>query len=143
MILNWRAATCCPPLSRGLEMKTQTVRLVALGRGRQSYGTRVLTAGEEFEMPRAIADTLIRIGKAKLADREGPQPSPPRPSPPAPPVRDPEPDDDEEPDNGPDESTQSRGDDIGTLRARASALGIAVDRRWGLARLQYEIKQRQ
>ena len=116
--------------------KTKTVRLIALGRGRQVYGTRSLVAGEEFEMSPQYADLLVRTGMAKLAGGEGPQPSPPRPSPPTPPpVREPEPDDDEEPDNGP--------DDIETLRARASALGIAVDRRWGLARLQYEIKKLQ
>jgi hypothetical protein len=124
-------------------MKEQTVRLVVLGRGRQSYGTRVLTAGEEFEMPRGIADTLIRIGKAKLA---GGEPTPrPAPSPPKPPPPPQEPEPDEDDNNEPAEPAPSRsgGDEIEPLRAKARELGIMVDRRWGIPRLHYEIKRAQ
>jgi len=124
--------------------KTKPVRLIALGRGRQVYGTRSLVAGEEFEMSPQYADLLIRTGKAMLAGGEGPQPTPPRPSPPTPPpVSEPEPDDDEEPDNDPDEPEPHRSDNLETLRTQARALGVIVDGRWGAARLQYEIKRRQ
>lgn len=104
------------------------------------YDTRRLVAGDEFEATDMHARVLVGARKARYAHETGPQ-HPPQPSPPSqpkPPPPESEPDDDE-----PDERTPSRpgGDDIEPLRAKARALGIAVDGRWGVARLQYEIGQ--
>ena len=114
-------------------MKTQTVRLVALGRGRQTYGTRVLTAGDEFEMRRDYADLLIRTGKARLA---GDKPTPQKQQ--------------VEEKVAAAAGTEAEIDlplldprNIDSLRAQAARLGITVDGRWGIARLQHEIMQAQ
>jgi hypothetical protein len=124
-------------------MKSETVRLIALGRegSRQVYGTRRLVAGDEFEMPRGLATVLIAIGKAKLAGGEpSPAPSPPKPPPPAP-VREPPPQEPEE--DEPDEEVppypRPGTDEVATLRTQARDLGIVVDGRWGPARLRYEM----
>jgi hypothetical protein len=103
-------------------MKYQTVRLVALGRdgSRQSYGTRRLVAGEEFEERRDVADILIRTGRAALA----PEPCGPATTAIAPSAADVAP-----------------YSPIDSLRAEAERLGIVVDGRWGVARLQHEISQ--
>jgi hypothetical protein len=122
--------------------KTSTVRLVALGRGRQVYGTRSLVAGEEFEMSPQYADLLIRTGKAMLAGGEpAPRPAPAPPKPPPP--QEEQPDDDENDTDEPEPAPSRGGDDIEPLRAQARALGVMVDGRWGVVRLQHEIKQRQ
>jgi hypothetical protein len=116
-------------------MKAQPVRLVALGRGRQTYGTRVLTAGEEFEMRRDYADLLIRTGKAKLAG-DKPTVSPQQQQ--------------VEEKVAAAAETEAEIDmplldprNIDSLRAQAARLGITVDGRWGIARLQHEIMQAQ
>jgi hypothetical protein len=108
-------------------MKTQMVRLIALGRqgSRQVYGTRRLTAGDEFEMRRDVADILIRTGRATLA-AEG---SRPPGNPPPPPVRD----------EAPEPAVIAAVERNESLRAEAERLGIEVDGRWGTVRLQQEI----
>jgi hypothetical protein len=128
-------------------MKTQMVRLVALGRegSRQVYGTRRLVAGDEFDMRRDVADILIRTGRAKLKPAElpttvtpparppgGPPPAPVRvsPEPAAPPPAEPV-----------TVRVESGSGDIEALRAQAAQLGLDVDRRWGIPRLQYEISR--
>lgn len=95
---------------------SETVRLVASGSGKQVYGTRALTAGDQFEMPREWADILILLGKARLADQAAPQPELK--------IVEPEP-----------------GDDLNELRAEARRMGIAWDGRWGVIRLKHEIAQ--
>jgi len=102
------------------------------------YDTRRLQAGDEFEATDMHARILVGVRKARYAHETGPQ-HPPQPSPPKPPPpQQPEPDDDET-----DEPAPSRrgDDDIEPLRAKARALGITVDGRWGMARLQYEISR--
>lgn len=126
-------------------MKIQMVRLVALGRegSRQVYGTRRLVAGDEFEMRRDVADILIRTGRAKLKPAEPPTtvtpPARPPGGPPPAPVRvSPEP---AAPSAAvpPGEATPADPGGIESLRAQATQLGIDVDRRWGVARLQFEL----
>ena len=52
--------------------KAKPVRLVVLGRERQLYGTRALTAGDEFEVDHELADILVLLGKARYAPEELP-----------------------------------------------------------------------
>ena len=122
-------------------MKTQMVRLIALGRegSRHVYGTRHLTVGDEFEMRREVADILVRIGRAKLASEPGDgHPAARVPEEPAaepravvpPPVSH---------ETAPAPEPAEHRNSIDDLREQAEALGIAVDGRWGVVRLQAEI----
>ena len=119
-------------------MKTRTVRLVALGREglRQSYGTRRLTAGDEFEERRDVADLLVRTGRARLASEPGQGPSAsarvqePVAEPDPPPVSH---------ETAPEPEPAEHRNSIDDLRDEAAALGIDVDGRWGVVRLQAEI----
>jgi hypothetical protein len=81
------------------------------------YGTRHLTAGEDYEVPPRHAIALVASKKARFADRAAPAKI----------VAEAEP--------AEVESTN----DIDRLRMEATQLGIDVDRRWGMARLNYEI----
>ena len=121
-------------------MKTQMVRLVALGRegSRHVYGTRRLTAGDEFEMRREVADILVRIGRAKLAPEPGDgHPAARVPEPAAEPRAIVPPPVSHETETAP-EPAEHR-NSIDDLREQAEALGVAVDGRWGVVRLQAEI----
>jgi hypothetical protein len=99
------------------------------------YGTRHLTAGEEYEAPPRHAIALVAGKKAKFADDK--------------PVRAARVDEALVPDSddsiaGPahtDHGVGAMTSDaaIDRLRLEATQLGINVDGRWGLARLQYEI----
>ena len=100
------------------------------------YGTRHLTAGEEYEVPARHAIALVAGKKARFADSK--------------PVR-----------AAKVEQLVSESDDsiagpadvghgvgamtsdaaIDRLRLEATRLGIDIDRRWGVARLQHEIAQ--
>ena len=88
------------------------------------YGTRHLTAGEEYEVPPRHAIALVAGKKARFADKAAPAKAKPVAAPPEP-----------EPEN----VAAEPANDIERLRMEATQLGIDVDRRWGLARLQYEI----
>ena len=90
------------------------------------YGTRHLTAGEEYEAPERHAMALLASKKARFAAATStpPQESPP----PTPPVR-----------IQPEPAVVAVVERMEALRARAEQLGIEVDGRWGVARLQYEI----
>lgn len=90
-----------------------------------TYGTRHLVAGEEYEAPPRHAAALVAGRKAKFAEPEPPPPQEQAAQAPAPP----EPEQDQ------------RTLELEALRARAAELGVDVDRRWGLARLQFEIAQ--
>jgi hypothetical protein len=88
------------------------------------YGTRRLEAGDEYEAPveEAIAQVAMRRadfvkGKPRPvpAATAKPEAAPPEPSKPI--------------------------IDIDDLRSEATELGIDVDGRWGMARLQHEIDQ--
>jgi hypothetical protein len=97
------------------------------------YGTRHLTAGEEYEVPSRHAFALVAARKAQFVDKRLSEKS---------------------------ALTQAARDfieymhpkeiiakpmepppDIDSLRLQATSLGINVDGRWGVARLQYEIEQ--
>lgn len=86
------------------------------------YGTRHLTAGEEYDVPVRYAVALLASRKARYA-----APRPPG-EPLSAPVQDmlpPEP--------------AASGNEIDGLRLQATQLGINVDGRWGVVRLQHEI----
>jgi hypothetical protein len=95
------------------------------------YGTRHLTAGEEYEVPARHALALLAGKKVRYAPHKQHAPTAvsPRPpgEPPAAPVRD--------------SPTPEPAAEIENLRTQANELGIEVDRRWGLVRLQHEIHQ--
>jgi hypothetical protein len=96
------------------------------------YGTRRLKAGDEFEAPQGEARLWVAIGKARYAaetsrpPKDPPQPAPVRASP--------------EPAAVPEPAVAAAVERMESLRAEAERLGIEVDGRWGLPRLQYEIK---
>ena len=97
------------------------------------YGTRHLTAGEEYEVPARHALALLAGKKARYA-KTAVSPRPPGGPPPAP-VRaelmtEPEP-----------AVVAPEPAEIDRLRMQANELGIEVDKRWGLVRLQHEIHQ--
>ena len=93
------------------------------------YGTRHLTAGEEYEVPPRHAIALVAGKKARFADNKKPARA----------ARVEErlvPDSDDSI-AGP-ATTEAA---IDRLRLEATQLGIDVDRRWGMVRLQHEIEQ--
>src|SRR5262245_38390426 len=106
----------------------KTAKLMALKP--HKYGTRHLTAGEEYEAPirEAVAMVAARRARfvadkpARLAAAENSAPSVPRYKPEPEPVEAPP--------------------DIDSLRLQATQLGINVDGRWGVHRLQQEIEAR-
>ena len=91
------------------------------------YGTRHLTAGDEYEVPSRHAVALVAARKAQFADKRNVRGEPEQPAVMPTPQVEPAP----EPD------TPS----LDTLRLQATSLGINVDGRWGVARLQHEIEQ--
>ena len=88
------------------------------------YGTRHLTAGEEYEVPARHALALLASRKARYA-----APRPPSEPPPAP-VRDPLP---------PEPVATAPRTELDALRSEAEQLGIEFDGRWGTVRLAHEI----
>jgi len=81
------------------------------------YGTRHLTAGEEYEAPIREAVAMVAARKAKpMKGTARPAPTMPEPEPEPPSLDD--------------------------LRLQATQLGINVDGRWGVHRLQQEIEAR-
>lgn len=96
------------------------------------YGTRRLVAGDEFD----VADMKGRLLVAARLARHAPEPGPPAamvPEPAAEPMAAPPPVSHETPEPAEHHSS------IDDLREEAEALGIAVDGRWGVVRLQAEI----
>ena len=96
------------------------------------YGTRHLTAGEEYEVPPRHAIALVAGKKARFADK--PQKKEPQPAPVAE-VATPE---------SHAVGAMTTEDDPRTLdqlRLEATALGINVDGRWRAPRLRHEIEQ--
>jgi hypothetical protein len=90
-----------------------------------SYNTRRLKAGDEFDTTNDMhARILVGARKAKYAAEHG------KPAvQPAARVVEPKPE------------PEDNGATLDSLRAQAERLGIAVDGRWGVARLQHEIMQ--
>ena len=106
-------------------MKTRTLTAIKP----HKYGTRHLTAGEDYEAPPRHAIALVAGKKAKFADNKKP-------------VRAARVDETLVPDSddsiaGPVPTEAA----IDRLRLEATQLGIDVDGRWGVARLQHEIAQ--
>ena len=97
------------------------------------YGTRHLTAGEEYEVPPRHAVALVAARRARFADK-GPYSAKPaaKPAPEAP-ATPPEP--------KPVAAVTTDTDKLEALRMEAWRLGVSVDGRWGVARLQHEIAQ--
>jgi hypothetical protein len=95
------------------------------------YGTRHLTAGDEYEVPARHALALLAGKKARFAaDTSRPPKVPPQSAP----VRAPP-----EPAVVPEPTTVAAVERMESLRAEAEQLGIEVDGRWGTIRLQHEI----
>jgi hypothetical protein len=92
------------------------------------YGTRRLEAGDEYEAPVEQAIALVADRRADFI--KGP-PKPPKPA------ATPEP----TPDSELPPSLVRTAPNIDLLRLEATQLGIDVDGRWGVPRLQYEIEQ--
>jgi hypothetical protein len=104
------------------------------------YGTRHLTAGDEYEAPPRHAVALVAARRAKFAaakpahtavektGAKAPMAAPPAMPAPSVPRYEPEPAAEEAP-------------SLDSLRLQATQIGINVDGRWGVARLQHEIEQ--
>jgi hypothetical protein len=93
------------------------------------YGTRHLTAGEEYEAPPRHAIALVAGRKARFADKsnralKNPALKPAVAAPQAVP-----------------DVSDADANRIDSLRMEANQIGLAVDGRWGVARLQHEIAQ--
>jgi hypothetical protein len=115
-------------------VKWSTLKLVAIKP--HKYGTRHLTAGEEYEAPSDEAVAHVALRKADFA-RPAKKGSPAKVEEKAAAVEQAEP----EPhvvEQTADEHTDRM---IDRLRLEATQLGINVDGRWGIARLQHEIAQ--
>jgi hypothetical protein len=98
------------------------------------YGTRRLEAGDEYEAPVEEAIAMVANRRADFIKGKKPAVAAPKIEPaPAPSVPRYEP----EPSLELAETPAS----IDDLRLRATQLGINVDGRWGMARLQHEIDQ--
>jgi hypothetical protein len=95
------------------------------------YGTRHLTAGDEYEVPARHALALLAGKKARFAAETS---RPPKDPPQTAPVRAPP-----EPAAVPEPMVVAAVERMESLRAEAERLGIEVDGRWGTIRLQQEI----
>ncbi len=112
-------------------MKTLMRKLIAAKP--HTYGTRQLVAGDEYEASRIHSRVLVA---AKLASYAPEQPERPpvlvranRPDAKPPPSPEAE-------ETAPDDSPE-----LAKLRHRAASLGVEVDARWGVNRLNREITQ--
>jgi hypothetical protein len=95
------------------------------------YGTRHLTAGEEYEVPPRHAIALVAGRKARFADVRKVE----KPRPVAVPQPEPEP---PQPAHAVGATTSDA--TIDHLRLQATQLGIDVDGRWAAPRLRHEIE---
>lgn len=110
-------------------MQKKIRRLIAIKP--HKYGTRHLTAGDEYEAPARHALALLASKKARFAAvTSRPPQAPPQPAP----VRAPP-----EPAAVLEPTTVAAVERMESLRAEAERLGIEVDGRWGTIRLQQEI----
>jgi hypothetical protein len=110
-------------------MQKKLSKLIAIKPHR--YGTRHLTAGDEYEVPARHAIALLAGKKARFAAATSrPPKDPPQPAPvrvPPGPAAVPEP------------TIVAAVERMESLRVEAERLGIEVDGRWGTIRLQQEI----
>jgi len=93
------------------------------------YGTRHLTAGENYEVPARYAIALVAGKKARFADNKKPVR--------AARVNETLVHDSDDSIAGPVPTEAA----IDRMRMEATQLGINIDGRWGVARLQHEIAQ--
>jgi hypothetical protein len=131
----------------------RTRKLMAIKAHR--YGTRHLTAGEEYEAPHGHAIALVAVKKARFVPDKKPTAPPKAPPEASLEVREAAERETAEREAGdkpravtaasapvtPPETADAK--TIDSLRLQATQLGIDVDGRWGVVRLQYEISQRQ
>ena len=110
-------------------MQKKISRLIAVKS--HKYGTRHLTAGDEYEAPARHALALLASKKARFAAATS---RPPKVPPQSVPVRAPP-----EPAAVPEPAVAAAVERMESLRAEAEQLGIEVDGRWGTIRLQQEI----
>jgi hypothetical protein len=117
-------------------VKWSTLKLVAIKS--HTYGTRQLTAGEEYEAPTDEAVAHVALRKADFA-----KPTKARPAVVAPVEEQAEAKSElvHEPQAEPQAEPEHSSNMLARLRAEALDLGIDVDGRWGVARLQHEIAQ--
>lgn len=80
------------------------------------YGTRHLTAGEEYEAPMRHAIALVAAKKARFKDNKRRAAA-----------------------KAADAPSEPQAMSLDALRLEATQLGINIDGRWGAARLQHEI----
>jgi len=111
-------------------MQKKISRLIAIKP--HKYGTRHLTAGDEYEAPARHALALLAAKKARFAAATS---RPPKHPPQSVPVRAPP-----EPAAVPEPAVAAAVERMESLRAEAEQLGIEVDGRWGTIRLQHEIQ---
>lgn len=99
------------------------------------YGTRHLTAGEDYEVPARHALALVAGKKARFADKPFIKAK-------IPPIEEKTVAVAAAPAAAPTAvRVESSSGDIEALRAQATQLGLDVDGRWGVARLRYEIER--
>lgn len=111
---------------------THTRKLMAIRP--HKYGTRHLVAGDEYEAPMRQAVALVVSRRSRFADKPGKKPvaAAPESKLQADPQRV------YASELAEAESSESR---LDRLRLEATQLGINVDGRWGVARLQHEIDE--
>jgi hypothetical protein len=100
------------------------------------YGTRHLVAGEEYEVPPRHAIALVAGKKAKFAPDKPPVRAAPLVTESNNSIAGPATTEAEAAIGGDEDRP-----DIDSLRLEATQVGIDVDGRWGIARLQYEISK--
>jgi hypothetical protein len=100
------------------------------------YGTRRLEAGDEYEAPAERAIALVAERKADFAKTKA-KPAPAMAEEKPAPVEHPAVDQTGAKAAAPEMTDNA----IDRLRLEATQLGVDVDRRWGVARLQYEISK--
>ena len=124
-------------------VKWSTIKIVAIKP--HTYGTRHLTAGEEYELRSEEAIAQVALRNADFAKPSKPKPAVVEPA--VAHVEEQAPAADElaqhhQPEPEPEHKEPEHSNNlIGRLRAEALNLGIEVDGRWGVARLQHEISQ--
>ena len=104
----------------------------------QTYGTRELKAGDELDLPHLEALALVLKKTARFAPKQRAAKPASIPRPPLKSQRQPE-TPPWEPEPKPPVEQKPAG--LTALRTEAARLGIAVDGRWGVLRLEHEIGQ--
>jgi hypothetical protein len=99
------------------------------------YGTRHLVAGDEYDVPPRHAVALVAARRARFNDKG------PFQTKPAAKLAPPPPQSEAALEPKPVAAMTTETDKLEALRMEAWRLGVSVDGRWGMARLQHEIAQ--